>query len=156
MGFQWPCYPPKPPGGAPLPRNSCSAPPAPWKSPCSPEKLQQARPDCEKIHLHSQAVLLSWAALGEEPRRFSVTQIAAPAPRGCCTPEEQLPNTANPLQEPHSLKTPEQALHDQVKSATIVVWTSQSCLPSGSPPLLQRNTVSPISTPEKPHCLKKD
>ena len=92
----------------------------------------------------------------EEPLRFSVTQIAAPAPRGWCTPEEQLPNTANPLQEPHSLKTPEQALHDQVKSATIVGWTSQSCLPSGSPPLLQRNTVSPINTPEKPHCLKKD
>ena len=91
----------------------------------------------------------------EELPGFSVTQIASPAPRGCCTPEEQLPNTANPLQEPHSLKTPEQALHGQVKSATIVVWTSQSCLPSGSPPLLQRNTVSPINTPEKPHCLKK-
>ncbi|XP_047609196.1 uncharacterized protein LOC125111312 [Phacochoerus africanus] len=42
------------------------------------------------------------------------------------------------------------------KSATIVVWTSQSCLPSGSPPLLQRDPVSPINTPEKPHCLKKD
>ena len=93
---------------------------------------------------------------GEEPLGFSVTQMAAPAPRGCCTPEEQLPNTANPMQEPHSLKTPEQALPGRVKSATIVVCTSQSCLPSGSPPLLQREPVSPINTPEKSHYLKKD
>uniref|UniRef100_A0A8D1DPN3 L1 transposable element RRM domain-containing protein n=1 Tax=Sus scrofa TaxID=9823 RepID=A0A8D1DPN3_PIG len=36
-----------------------------------------------------------------------------------------------------------------------MVWISQSCLPSGSPPLLQRDPVSPTKTPEKPHCLKK-
>ena len=29
-------------------------------------------------------------------------------------------------------------------------------MPSGSPPLLQRDPVSPTHTPEKPHCLKED
>ena len=93
----------------------------------------------------------------EEPLRFSVIQIAAPTlGGGCYTPVEQLPSTASPLQEPHSLKTPEQALPGRVKSAPIAVCISQSCLPSGSPPLHQRDPFSPANTPEKPHCLKKD
>ena len=72
-----------------------------------------------------------------EPPVFSVTQIPAPSRGGVpCTPAEQLPSTIRPLQEPYSPKTPDQALLGRVKSAPIMVWISQSCLPSGSPPLL--------------------
>ena len=66
-----------------------------------------------------------------------------------------VPSTASPLQEPNSPETPEQALPGRVKFAPIVVWTSQSCLPSGSPPLLQRDPINPEHPPEKPYCLKE-
>ena len=94
--------------------------------------------------------------LGEESLGFSAAQLAAPTLGGCCTPMEQLTSTASPLKEPHSPVTPEQALPSHVKSAPIVLRTSQSRLPSGSPPLLQRDTVSPAYSQEKLRCLKED
>ena len=90
----------------------------------------------------------------DEPLGLSVTQIASPTLGGHCTPWEQLPSTASPLQEPHSPKTPEQALPGRVKSASISVQTSQSCLPSGSPLLLQRDPVSPAH-PQKSNAASK-
>ena len=93
---------------------------------------------------------------GDEPLGFSVAQLATPALVGGRTPVEQLSSTASPLEDPHSPETPEQALPGCEKSASIVVQTSQSCLPSGSPPLLQRDPVSPAHPQEKPHCLKED
>ena len=83
-------------------------------------------------------------------------QLAAPTLRGCNTSAEQLPSTSSCLEEPHSPKTPEQALPGHVKSASISVQTSQSCLPSGSPPLLQRDLVSPAQPHKKSLCLKED
>ena len=92
---------------------------------------------------------------GEEPLGFSVAQLASPVLGGdCCTPMEQLPSTTSPLQEPHSPKTPEQDLPSPVKLASIVVWTSQSCLTSGSPPLF-RETLSAPPILWKSHTASK-
>ena len=89
-----------------------------------------AQKSCNKpgrLGKRSQTVFLSRAALGRNLLSL----------QGPCYPP----------------KTPGGA-ENQVKSATIVGWTSQSCLPSGSPPLLQRNTVSP-STLHKSHTASK-
>ena len=45
-------------------QNSYKGLPALCRTPCNPEKLQQAWPGCEKICLYSQVAHLSWAALG--------------------------------------------------------------------------------------------
>ena len=67
------------------------------------EKLEQARPG----HATS-ASIPRWSSQfscpGEKPLGFSAAYIAASALRGCCTPVEQLPNTASPLQEPPTVQ----------------------------------------------------
>ena len=93
---------------------------------------------------------------GEEPLGFSVAQLASSNLGWWCTPVELLPSTTSPLEEPHIPETPEEALPGYVKSASIAVRTSQSCLHSGSPSLLQRDPVSPVHPLEKPHCLTED
>ena len=128
----------RPWGVAALLWNSCPTLPVPCKSPHSPEKLEQTRPDCStSASIPRQSSQFSCP--GEEPLGFSAAQLAAPTlgVGRCCTLVEQLPSTTSRLEEPHSPKTPEQALLGHVKSASISVQTSQSCLPSGSPPLLQ-------------------
>ena len=66
---------------------------------------------------------------GEEYLGFSVAQLAAPALVESCTPVEQLTSTTIPLQESSSTVIPEKALPSQVKTASIVLLTFQSCLP---------------------------
>ena len=93
---------------------------------------------------------------GEETLGLSAAQLAAPALRGVYIPMEQMNSAASPLEEPHSPVTPEQDFPSCVKSASIAVCTSQFCLPSGSPPLLQRDPVSPSHPQENLSCLKED
>ena len=81
-------------------------------------------------------------------------QLAAPTLRGCNTSAGQLPSTSSCLEEPHSPKTPEQALPGRMKSASILVQTSQSCLPSESPPCF-RETLSALPTLWKSHAASK-
>ena len=108
LGFQRPCYTPKTPGGALLPQNSCLAPPAPWRTPCSPEKLQQAWPSREKI----SDGLSESDCPGEEPLGFLVALLHAQALRGCHTLAEQLQRTASSIQEPCSPEKLQQAWPD--------------------------------------------
>ena len=124
----------------------------PLQEPPQPRKARQAWASSTKAASIGGG-LANPSCPGEEPLGLSVAQIAAPTLGGYCTPVEQLTSTASPLEEPHSPVTPEQALPSRVKSATIVVWTSQSCLPSGSPPLL--HTLLAPSTLQKSHTASK-
>ena len=53
------------PFGGATPLRSSTKHLQPRQKACSPEKLEQAWPGCEKICLHSRTVLPSWAALGK-------------------------------------------------------------------------------------------
>ena len=59
-----------------------------------------------------------------------------------------------PALRKHSMAVTRQTLPSHVKSTSTTVRTSQSCLPSGSPPLLQRDPVSHAHPQEKSRCLK--
>ena len=128
---------------------------SPCKSPHSQEKVEQAWPS-HAIFTSTPMQSCQFSCPGEEPLGFSVAQLATPALGwgGCSTPVEQLPSTASPLEEPHSQKTPEQALTGHVKSASILVQTSQSCLPTGSL-LCFRETLSAPPTLRKSHAASK-
>ena len=75
------------------------APPAPWKRPT-------AQKSWYKLGLAIQNLPPLWGdpanpgCPGEEPLGFSEAWLSCSRHWGCCTPVEQLPSTASPLQEP--------------------------------------------------------
>ena len=143
-----------PSGGATPPQSSTQHHQPPGKGPQT-RKAVQPLPGCENLP-PLPCDPANPCCLGEESLGFSAAQLAAPTLGGCCTPLEQLTSTTSPPEEPNSPVTPEQALPSCVKSASIAMQTSQSYLPSGSPPLLQRDPVSPAHPQENPCCLKED
>ena len=92
----WPACPLEglPPHGA-APKTA----PPPEKA-CIPEKLEKAWPGCKKNLPTFSGSPFKSGCPREESLGFTAAQLAAPALGGCCTPAEQLPSTASPLQEP--------------------------------------------------------
>ena len=127
---------------------------SPLQEDLHPRKSRKSSAQLCKICVHPE-VVLPYSCAGEESLRFLAGQLPSPTLGGRYTPMEQLPSTASAWRSPTPQKTPEQALPGHVKSYSISVQTSQNCLPSGSPPLLQRDSVSPTHPLEKPHCLRE-
>ena len=65
-----------------------------------------------------------------------------------------MPSTTSPMEEPHGPETSEPALPSCTKSASITVQTSQSCLPSGSPPCFRETLLAPPNL-RKSHAASK-
>ena len=143
-------------GGCCTPVGQLPSTASPLQEPLQPRKARTSLAQLYKICLHCGVILPIIAALGKSPLGSQRPSWLLPPLGGCCNPEEQLTSTTSPLEEPHSPVTPEKSLPSHMKSASIAVQTSQSCLPSGSPPLLQRDPVSPAHPQEKPCCLKED
>ena len=105
-----------------------------------------------KICLYSEVVLpIQWTWVR------APWVLSSPAncshPHGCRTILEQPLSTTSCLEEPTAQKH-QRDLPSHVKSASIVVQSSKSGLPSGSPPLLQRDPVSSAQPEEKPCGFK--
>jgi len=79
LSLQGSCYTPNSTRGAETYWTSCKRLPAPGRTPCSPENLQQSRPTWEKI----SDGLSESCCPGEEPLEFPKALIPAQDPRGC-------------------------------------------------------------------------
>ena len=101
------------------------------------------------ICLHPKAVLPIQLPWGRAPWVLS-------GPASCSHPQgvqHSCGTAAQHCQPPGRAPQPKNTRASSAQPSEICF---HSCLPSGSPPLLQRDSVSPAHPLEKPRCLKED
>ena len=136
------------------PTEQLPSPTCPLEELCGPETLGQDLPGHRKSTSNTGRSCLFWL-----PWRSALWSPSGPS--SCSHTQEAMHShraaaqNCPPLEVLHSPETPEQALPCHRKSTIIVVWTFQSCTPSGSFPWLQSDFSSPAH-PQKMSCFLKE